>query len=281
MLITVFVFIGIEGASVYSRFAKKRADVGKATDPGLRHRHEPDGAGHAAALCACCSAPRSPGCASRRWRRCSSRWSGHWGAIFISVGLLVSVLGAYLAWSLICAEVMFAAGKSKDMPAASRATRTPTVPVDGALADHIIVQLFVISTYWSRDAFTLMLDLTSATSLIPYLLVAAYGLMIAQRGETYERAAGRAPARPDPRRAGRRLHAVHDLRRRPEVHPAVRRSCSRRARCSTSGRGASREARSSTKTSDWVIFGVIVGGRHRRRLRPGRPAPSPSSTARN
>ncbi|MGK2882292.1 MAG: amino acid permease, partial [Mycobacterium sp.] len=35
MLITVFVFMGIEGASVYSRFAKKREDVGKATVIGF------------------------------------------------------------------------------------------------------------------------------------------------------------------------------------------------------------------------------------------------------
>ena len=35
MLVTVFVFIGIEGASVYSRFAKERSDVGKATILGF------------------------------------------------------------------------------------------------------------------------------------------------------------------------------------------------------------------------------------------------------
>ena len=35
MLITVFVFLGIEGASVYSRFAKTRADVGRATILGF------------------------------------------------------------------------------------------------------------------------------------------------------------------------------------------------------------------------------------------------------
>ena len=35
MLITVFVFLGIEGASVYSRFAKKRSDVGSATILGF------------------------------------------------------------------------------------------------------------------------------------------------------------------------------------------------------------------------------------------------------
>ena len=32
----------------------------------------------------------------------------------------------------------------------------------------------------------LMLNLTSATTLIPYFFVAAYGLMIAKRGETYD-----------------------------------------------------------------------------------------------
>ncbi len=35
MLITVFVFLGIEGASVYSRYAQKRADVGQATVLGF------------------------------------------------------------------------------------------------------------------------------------------------------------------------------------------------------------------------------------------------------
>jgi len=48
-----------------------------------------------------------------------------------------------------------------------------------------IVQLFVISTLFSEDAFTLMLKLSTSMSLIPYLLVAGYGLLIAWRGETY------------------------------------------------------------------------------------------------
>ena len=111
---------------------------------------------------------------------------GPWGAIFVSVGLLVSVLGAYLAWALICAEVMFAAGKSKDMPKAFSRVNKNNVPVVAMWWTSIIIQLIVISTYWSNDAFALMLNLTSATTLIPYLFVAAYGLMLAQRGETYD-----------------------------------------------------------------------------------------------
>ena len=60
------------------------------------------------------------------------------------------------------------------------------VPRAAMWVTSIIIQLIVITTYWSNDAFALMLNLTSAASLIPCLFVAAYGLMIAQRGETYE-----------------------------------------------------------------------------------------------
>ena len=41
---------------------------------------------------------------------------GQWGKVFVSVGLIVSVLGAYLAWTLMAAEVLFVAAKDDDMP---------------------------------------------------------------------------------------------------------------------------------------------------------------------
>src|SRR5262252_1364796 len=41
---------------------------------------------------------------------------GPWGAALISIGLLVSVLGNYLSWSLLAAEVMFSAARTHTMP---------------------------------------------------------------------------------------------------------------------------------------------------------------------
>jgi arginine:ornithine antiporter/lysine permease len=111
---------------------------------------------------------------------------GHWGAVFVSIGLLVSVLGAYLAWSLICAEVLFAAARTKDMPAVFSRENANKVPSVALWATNIVVQAIVITTYWSRDAFGLMLNLTSAMALIPFLLVAAYGWKLANRRETYD-----------------------------------------------------------------------------------------------
>jgi arginine:ornithine antiporter/lysine permease len=185
MLVTVFVFIGIEGASVYSRMAKKRSDVGAATIIGF-----------IGVTCLMVLVTLLPYAVLQRADIAGLRQPsmagvlesvvGPWGAVFVSVGLLVSVLGAYLAWALICAEVMFAAGKSKDMPKMFAKTNANGVPHVAMWVTSIIIQIIVITTYWSRDAFALMLNLTSATTLIPYFLVAAYGLMIARRGETYE-----------------------------------------------------------------------------------------------
>ncbi|HEY0334179.1 MAG TPA: basic amino acid/polyamine antiporter [Stenotrophomonas sp.] len=185
MLVTVFVFLGIEGASVYSRYAKKREDVGAATIIGfisvttlmvlvtllpyaVIERAEVAGM-------------RQPSMAA-----VLEAVVGPWGAVFVSVGLIVSVLGAYLAWSLICAEVMFTAAKTRDMPKVFAKENANKVPVVALWATNIIVQLIVITTYWSRDAFGLMLNLTSAMALIPFLFVAGYGFKLTRSGESYE-----------------------------------------------------------------------------------------------
>jgi arginine:ornithine antiporter/lysine permease len=185
MLITVFVFLGIEGASVYSRFAKTRADVGTATILGFVGV---TGLMVAITLLPYAAMPRATvaGVQNPSLAGVLEVVVGHWGAVFISVGVLVSVLGAYLAWSLICAEVLFAAAKSADMPRLFAAQNDNRVPANALWLTNIVVSLFVISTYWSRDAFNFMLDMTSVTALLPYLLVAGYGVLLARRGEGYE-----------------------------------------------------------------------------------------------
>lgn len=194
MMVTVFVFLGIEGASVYSRYAAKRSDVGVATLLGF--------GGVLLLLVLVTLLPYAvlPRVEIAGMRQPSMAAVlevvvGHWGAVFVSVGLLVSVLGAYLAWSLICAEVLFTAAKTDDMPRVFATENANRVPAAALWLTNIVVQLFVISTYWSTDAFALMLGLTSAMALIPYLLVAAYGLKLARSGEGY--AAGEPALRRD------------------------------------------------------------------------------------
>ncbi|HEY0335260.1 MAG TPA: amino acid permease, partial [Stenotrophomonas sp.] len=116
MLVTVFVFVGIEGASIYSRFAKKREDVGVATVLGFL-----------GVLCLLVLVtmfsfgillrPELAELATPSMAGVMEAIVGPWGKIFVSVGLIISVLGNYLSWSLLAAEVLRAAASDNTMPA--------------------------------------------------------------------------------------------------------------------------------------------------------------------
>ncbi|WP_437887296.1 basic amino acid/polyamine antiporter [Phytobacter sp. V91] len=187
MLVTVFVFLGIEGASVYSRYASDRKHVGTATvlgfigvlcllvlitmlsygvllRPELAALRQPSMAGVLEAIV------------------------GRWGAVFISIGLLISVLGAYLSWSLLAAEVLFSAAENRLIPRVFSTENRNGVPSAAVWLTNCTIQVFLILTLFSEYAFQLALELTSSLTLIPYLLVGAYGLKLAVNRETYETA---------------------------------------------------------------------------------------------
>ena len=184
MLVTVFVFVGVEGASVYSRYARKREDVGVATVLGFL-----------GVLCLLMlvtllsygillrpdlAALRNPSMAG-----VMQAIVGPWGAVFISVGLIVAVLGNFLSWSLLAAEVLHSAAQNDTMPAALARENANQVPSAALWLTNAVVQAFLIVSWFAEHAFTLVLKMTGSMVLIPYLLVAAYGVQLAWRGETY------------------------------------------------------------------------------------------------
>ena len=187
MLITVFVFLGIEGASVYSRYARRRQDVGRATVIGFL----------GVTVLMVAVTVFSYGILSRaeleKLRQPSMAGAmeavvGHWGLAFISVGVIISVLGAYLAWTMMSAEVLYVAAKDQDMPSFLARTSDRNVPMPALVMTSILIQAALLVTLFSADAFTFMLKLCSSLSLIPYLLAAAYALKLGVGGETYDTA---------------------------------------------------------------------------------------------
>jgi arginine:ornithine antiporter / lysine permease len=192
MLATVFVFLGVEGASVYSRYARRREDVGRATVLGLLS---------VLAVFATVTIvsygilPRAEIAELRQPSMAGvmEEAVGSWGAVFVSVGLIVSVLGAYLAWTLMAAEVLFVAAQDRDMPRFLRRVNAAEAPTAALVMSTLLIQVMLFVTLASEDAFNLMLDLTSALTLIPFLLAAAYALRLVVTNETYDdRPEGRA-----------------------------------------------------------------------------------------
>ncbi|MHB9848654.1 basic amino acid/polyamine antiporter [Streptomyces sp. Tue6028] len=189
MLATVFVFLGVEGASVYSRHADRREDVGRATVLGFLSVFAIFAS---VTIVSYGLMPMSEIAALRQPSMAGVLESavGTWGKVFVSVGLIVSVLGAYLAWTLMAAEVLFVAAKDEDMPRFLARSTAADVPVPALVMSTILTQIMLVVTLFSDDAFNFALDLTSALTLIPFLLAAAFAVKIARTGRGRDLAVG-------------------------------------------------------------------------------------------
>lgn len=185
MLITTFVFLGIEGASVYSRYAKKREDVGKATVLGFLSVLSI----FALVTLSSYSVMPQPDIAATRQPSMVGLFSsvvGDWGEVFISAAVIVSVLGAYLAWTLMAAEVMYVPARNEDFPAFLGRENENGTPITALVVSSLAVQGLMALTMVVSDALNFMLDLCTSLALIPYFLAAAYALKLGLTGEAYE-----------------------------------------------------------------------------------------------
>jgi len=185
MLITVFVFLGIEGASVYSRFARRRQDVGRATVIGFLSVLA---VLMLVTLTSYGVMPQSELADVAQPSVASVLESivGPWGSVFIKAGVILSVLGAYLAWTLMAAEMLFIPAKTDDMPSFLTRENSHGAPVTSLIMASGLIQLLLILLLFASNALDFMLDLTAALALIPYLLAAGYALKLTLTRETYE-----------------------------------------------------------------------------------------------
>nr|WP_314481342.1 arginine-ornithine antiporter [uncultured Pseudomonas sp.] len=185
MLVTVFVFIGIEGASVYSGRARRRSDVGKATVIGF--------IGVLALLVlvnvlslGVMTQPELAGLQNPSLAAVLAHIVGPWGALLISLGLAVSLLGALLSWALLCAEILYATARDQTMPCFLARENANQVPANALWLTNCMIQGFLLITLVSAGTYTSLIYLASSMILAPYLWSAAYAMSLALRGETYE-----------------------------------------------------------------------------------------------
>ncbi|GAB2923410.1 arginine-ornithine antiporter [Paraburkholderia jirisanensis] len=187
MLVTVWVFVGIEGASIFSARAERRSDVGKATVIGfvtvllvlvlvnvlsLGIMTQPQ-----------LAALQNPSMAG-----VLEHVVGHWGAVLISVGLVISLAGALLSWVLLCAEILFSAAKDRTMPAFLRKENANNVPANALWLTNAMVQIFLVITLFSKSTYLSLIYLATSMILVPYFWSVSYALLLAIRGESYEQA---------------------------------------------------------------------------------------------
>ncbi|MGY3777934.1 arginine-ornithine antiporter [Isobaculum melis] len=173
MLITVWVFIGIEGAVVFSSRAKKRSDVGKATIIGFA----------TVTLIYMLVTVLSYGIMTQDELRNLPQPAmayvlesviGKAGAVIVNIGVIISILGAWISCTLLAEESGYQAAKNETFPKPFLKENKEGAPIVSLLVTNVIVQLFLFSFLFTDKAYTLMASLSSSMILIPYAFIAFY-----------------------------------------------------------------------------------------------------------
>jgi arginine:ornithine antiporter/lysine permease len=185
MLVTVWVFIGVEGAAVYSQRAAKRSEVGRATIMGF--------VGVLVLLLAVnllayglMAQAKIAGLSDPSMAGLMKDQVGGWGAGFISMGLLVSLLGALIAWVLLSVEILRLPARDHVLPAVLAKENAHGAPHVALWLTAFCVQAMLVWTLFNSSTYTNLIYLATSLILLPYLWSAAYQVMLAVRGETYE-----------------------------------------------------------------------------------------------
>jgi arginine:ornithine antiporter/lysine permease len=184
MLVTLWVFIGIEGASVYSARAARRSDIGRATVLGFVGAL---GIYVLVSLLATgiLSQPELAGLKVPSMAGVFEPLVGPWGAVLINIGLMVSVGGAFLSWTLLCAEIPYTCGRDGTFPKWFAAENAKGSPANALWATNILIQLVLVLSLFSKSAYQFFYFIASVAILPPYVFSGAYALKLALTGETY------------------------------------------------------------------------------------------------
>jgi arginine:ornithine antiporter/lysine permease len=186
MLVTLWIFIGIEGACVFSRRAKKRADIGKATLIGF-----------VVVFCVYIFASTLPfGLMTQKSLMLLKTPStagileyimGSPGKTFINIAIVISILGSLLSWILLAAEVPYvAAQEDRLFPRIFARVNSVGSPSGALYISAISQQIYLIIAYWHNSAYLKTLSFSTSMILVPYLFSAAYALLLSISGEGYE-----------------------------------------------------------------------------------------------
>ena len=108
---------------------------------------------------------------------------GVWGAWIMNIGLVISVLTSWLAWTLVTAQIPQAAAKDGTFPKSFATENSNGAPSVSLVVTSIAMQLFLIFVYFATDAWNTMLSITSVMVLPAYLASCAYLWKICEDGE--------------------------------------------------------------------------------------------------
>lgn len=173
MTVTLWAFIGVEGAVVLSGRAKNKKDVGKATLLGfivalviyILLSILPFGAMPQTELAEVAN-PSTAGVLQKV--------VGEWGNWLMSVGLIISVLAGWLAWTMVCAEIPMVAGEKGAFPKAFAKTNKNQSASVSLWVSSAVMQAAMLLVYFSNNAWNTMYNISALMVVPAYITTTLY-----------------------------------------------------------------------------------------------------------
>ncbi len=180
MLITLWVFIGVEGAVVVSARARHKKDVGRATMLAVISALA---VYLVITLLSLGIVPRSELAEMRNPSMAVLMVDliGPWGDVIIATGLIVSVCGAYLSWTIMAAEVPLLAAQHGAFPKIFRKQNQNHAPSASLWLTNGAVQIALVVIWLTGSNYNSLLTIASEMILVPYFLVGAFLFKVARK----------------------------------------------------------------------------------------------------
>ncbi len=182
MLVTLWAFIGIEGAVVLSGRAKSQKAVGRATILGflgclliyILLSLLPFGRMSRAHLAQLANPSTAPLLQSV---------VGTWGGWLMNIGVIVALLTSWLAFTIMIAQIPYAAAQDGTFPKCFARENSKSTPSVSLWISSLIMQLAMIFVFFESNAWNSMLSITSIMIIPPYMACTMYLARICRRGE--------------------------------------------------------------------------------------------------
>lgn len=180
MLVSLWCFIGVEGAVMMASRAKRRQDVGRAGLIGFS----------LAWVCyilinSLCfgimSQPELAKLPNPSMAYVLRAAVGDWAYWFVVVSVIFSLVGCWIAWTLVCAQTPFGAAGVKLLPSHFLRVTKRDVPHYSLVASCILMTLFLIMVCLSESLYMASVRLTSVMVLPAYFFSAVYMLQVVSR----------------------------------------------------------------------------------------------------
>lgn len=183
MLYTVWEFIGIESASVYTKRAKSMQDVSRATFLGFLFTFV------LLVMVSVLSLGIVPHSELALMKNPSmagviAKALGPNVAMVINIGLIISVLGALLVWIMLSAEYLCLAGQGDENTVPSRfaVQNKHGTPINSLVLSTAFVAVLLVISHYNHAGYNKMVMLSTSMALIPYLLTAGFAYELVRKG---------------------------------------------------------------------------------------------------